>query len=329
MDIYFQNGYGKLYEEIEGGTAEIYNYKSSLGEIKHQYIRREIPFDVSGGSRCYDLITPYGYGGPIVLSGNEDGKKDLCIAFEKEFSEYCKENNIVCEFVRFHPVINNAKDFKEIYNPIFMRHTLGTNLKDYYDPIKNEFSKSCRQSVRQALNKGVTYRVTHNPDNIDSFPEIYYSTMKRDNASEFYYFKQSYFDEILRNFKENILYIEALYQDKIISAGLYLICEGIIHIHLAGTLSEYLFSSSSYLLLYAAAIWGKENGCNLIHHGGGITNSLDDSLYLYKKKFAQNTEFDFYVGKKIWDYEKYERFCMHKNVSPDIDFFPAYRSHVR
>ena len=35
--------------------------------------------------------------------------------------------------------------------------------------------KTCRKNIRQALNKGVTYRVTKSPENIDSFKEIYYS----------------------------------------------------------------------------------------------------------------------------------------------------------
>lgn len=155
MDIYFQDGYGKLYEEIEGGIAEIFNYKSPLGEIKHQFIRREIPINLPDEKKYYDLITPYGYGGPLVSSATENKRVELCRAFGVEFHKYCMKNNIVSEFVRFHPIYNNAIDFKELYQATCIRKTLGTNLKDYYDPIQSEFSKSCRKISAKQLIKAL------------------------------------------------------------------------------------------------------------------------------------------------------------------------------
>ncbi|MEG1578858.1 MAG: hypothetical protein RR336_08850, partial [Oscillospiraceae bacterium] len=66
MDIYFDENYGKLYEEIECGTAEVFRFSSELGEVKHQFIQREIPILLADGKTRFDLITPYGYGGPLV-----------------------------------------------------------------------------------------------------------------------------------------------------------------------------------------------------------------------------------------------------------------------
>ena len=34
-----------------------------------------------------------------------------------------------------------------------------------------------------------------------------------------------------------------------------------------------------------------------------------DSLFLFKKQFASNTNFDFYVGRKVWMPEKYIDIC--------------------
>src|SRR5699024_12822376 len=102
--------------------------------------------------------------------------------FENEFSAYCLSNNIVSEFVRFHPVINNADSFKDIYKPTFIRKTLGTNLKNYDDPFQEEFSRSSRKKVRQTLKKGITYEVIENPKDLDDFKKIYYSTMDRNKA---------------------------------------------------------------------------------------------------------------------------------------------------
>ena len=59
--------------------------------------------------------------------------------------------------------------------------------------------------------------------------------------------------------------------------------------------------SPAYILRYAVTVWGKENGYKLIHHGGGRSNSEEDSLYLFKKNFAKLYDTDFYIGKKIWN----------------------------
>ena len=114
--------------------------------------------------------------------------------FEKVFGDYCEKNNIVSEFIRFHPIINNAKDFTSIYNVIYNRNTLATNLKDYDDPFTSEFSKSCRKTVRQVLKSGVTYKITKSPTNLETFKKIYYLNMERKEATDYYFFNDEYFN---------------------------------------------------------------------------------------------------------------------------------------
>lgn len=324
VDIYFDANYGKLYEKMENGFQKIFEYEDENGKIVNQFILREIPYKVD---ECtyYDIISPYGYGGPIITELHGD-KEKLVLEFEKAFSNYCEENKIISEFVRFHPIINNAIDFKNVYNSIYMRKTLGTNLKDYDDPFQNEFSKSSRKTVRQVLKSGVEYAIEISPENLDEFKRIYYLNMERKEADEFYFFDDEYFNMILKYYKENIILVKAIYEEKIIAAGLYFIYNGIIHAHLSGTDTEYLNLSPAYVLKYATVIWGKENGYKLIHYGGGLSNSEEDSLYVFKRKFSQNTDFDFYIGKKIWNKDIYKKLCEVRNVVDD-GFFPAYRKN--
>ncbi len=325
MDIYFEEKYGRLYEKIENGKVDIFEYKNELGSIRTMFIKREIPMKIDNKT-YYDLITPYGYGGPIIVDCIDNiSRQKLVQEYYKSFKTYCEANDIVSEFIRFHPILENHNDFKDIYNVQYMRKTLGTNLKDFDDPIQSEFSKKCRNVIRRALRNGITFKIEKNPDKIDEFKDIYYSTMDRNNASEYYYFDDEYFDNIINNFKENVILVKAIYEEKTIAAGLYFIFNKIIHEHLSGTLNEYLELSPAYILGYAVTLWGKENGYELIHHGGGRSNSEDDSLFKFKKKFAKNTEFDFYIGKKVWDIEVYNKLCELKGVNKNTEFFPAYR----
>ena len=98
-----------------------------------------------------------------------------------------------------------------------MRKTLITKL-DEEDVIQNQFSKSARKNIRRALNKGITYKITKTPDNINSFKEIYYSTMDRNNATDYYYFDDEYFENVLKYYRENLLFVEAYFEDKVIAS---------------------------------------------------------------------------------------------------------------
>ncbi len=328
-DIYFSTKYGKLYEEIENGKLEVFRYNSSIGSISTMFIKREIPI-ILGEDTYYDIITPYGYGGPIVENCyDESNKSELVKGYHEKFMSYCLENNIVAEFIRFHPINNNAKDFMEIYDVEYVRKTVGTNIKDYDDPIQSEFKKGCRKEIRKAANSGVTFRIERCPSNLDVFKEIYYKTMDRNGANDYYYFDDKYFDDILRDFKNELLITELIFEDKIIASEMYFISDRIIHAHLLGSLDEYLYLSAGGMLEYATVIWGKENGYDYLHHGGGRTNDENDSLFRYKKKFGKNTEFDFYVGKKIWNKEIYNKLIEASNVDSNVDFFPVYRSKLK
>ena len=326
-DIYFEENYGRLYEEIENGIHEVFKFHHDLGTVRHLFIKRPIPKEIDG-KIYYDLISPYGYGGPLILNCQQGSENELAARFKSSFQQYCMDNNVVSEFIRFHPVVENAEHFKECYDVVHIRNTVGTNLEGYDDPVASEFSKSARKNIRQALRAGVEFRVTVNPNNVKDFKEIYYSTMKRNHADSYYYFDDGYFNKLIQYFHKHILLVEVIYEGRVIGMGLNFIYGDLIHTHLSGTLENFHHLSPAYILQYALAIWGKENGIRLIHEGGGRSNSLDDSLYLFKKQFGKNTDFKFQIGRKIWNEEIYQTLCKAAGVEESAEFFPAYRTKL-
>lgn len=321
MDIYFTSAWGDVNRFIEKGKPQIFTYESEDGKITNQYIIREIPILIDG-KQYYDIASPYGYGGPHIESCTN--KERLLADYEHDFGKYCADNDIISEFVRFHPIANNAVDFREVYNAEFSRKTVGTSLESD-NPFETEFSKSARKYVRRALKAGVEWKVVKAPENVDSFIEIYYSTMERDKATDFYYFPKEYFNRCLELFGNDIILVEAIYEDKIIAAGFYICSGDTIHAHLSGTLKEYIDMSPAYVIKYATALWGKENGYKLVHYGGGTTNSPEDKLFLFKCKFTRDTLFDFYIGKKIWNSEIYSR-LVEITGKENAEYFPQYRA---
>ena len=324
-DIYYNEFYGKLYEKTENGALEKFEINSKHGKIEHLFIKRLIPSE--GEEKFYDIVTPYGYGGPLILECIN--KEELLIQFEKEFSEYCKKNNIIAEFIRFHPIFANALDFNKMYDVIYSRHTVGTNLKDYEDPVKSEFSRSLRREIRKAEEKGITVKTILNPQDLSIFKKLYEETMRRNNADSYYYFPDSYYEYIIKYLGKEVLEIQLIYEEEIIASEMYFVEGNLMHAHLLGSSQKMLELKAGAMLEATAARWGREHGYYYIHHGGGRTSADDDALYMYKKKYGKNTEFDFYVGKKIWNEKKYDEFTKSQELKLGRkitdDFFPKYR----
>ena len=321
-DIYFEPGYARLYAK-DGAEAVEYIYRSELGAVSNLFLKR--PIDET--EAYYDIITPYGYGGPRIteLAPGAD-KQRLIAGYMDDFASYAGKKGIVSEFVRFHPILGNGVDFHEVYNSTLDRQTVGTDLT-YDDVFQSEITRQARKNIRHLLSDpAVRYEVDDHPKSLSDFLSVYYSTMDRNGAGDSYYFGEDYFAEMLRSFPEHLMTVKVFYSERLIAMCLCFRYGDVIHIHLSGTVAEYLHLSPAYVLRYAVIEYGKNNGYRLVHSGGGRTGSAEDTLYKYKKQFGKNTSFDFYLGRKIWNETVYKQLCQRRGVSLDTAFFPAYRA---
>ena len=91
-----------------------------------------------------------------------------------------------------------------------------------------------------------------------------------------------------------------------------------MHYHLAGTHTDYRKYAPSNLLLYEAACWASERGVKQFHLGGGIRE--DDNLFRFKKQFNKNGYLSFYIGRMIYDKDKYSYLVsLRKQINPSFD----------
>lgn len=321
-DIYFEPDYARLYETDDNKAVE-YSFECEYGIITNLFLKRNVDIQISDGIQYYDLVTPYGYGGPVIHSATD--KEKLIAAYMENFKSFTARENIIAEFVRFHPIIGNALDFKEAYKAIYDRKTVGTTLT-YEDVIGTEFSKHKRKDIRRIFkNPEIRYEIDENPTSLDDFVEIYYSTMDRDGADDYYYFDKFYFQHMLESFRGHITTGKVFLGEKLIAMGVYFRYGKYLHAHLSGTISEYLKYSPAYILKYALAIYGHEKGYEVIHYGGGSSRSEENGLYKFKREFGKNTIFDFYIAKKVWNEEVYKSICDAVGANINTEFFPAYR----
>lgn len=326
LDIYYNIDYCKLYEK-KNEKIEKFIYENEIGKILNIFLKRKI--EISLDKEYYDITTPYGYGGPIILDLKDKNKKDILIQeYYEAFSKYCEKNNIVSEFIRFHPIYQNALDFIKIYDINFSRKTIGTNLKDYIDPVSSEFSKSAKREIKNAQKNNLSVMIIEKPENLNDFKKVYFETMARNSADSFYYFDEYYFNNLIKFLTNSILLIQILENEEILASELYFKNGQILHAHLLGVSQRGLELNIGSLIEATAAQYGKERSYYYIHHGGGRSSDPEDGLFKYKKKFGKNTEFDFYIGKKIWNKEIYDTLVNKKEITVEeknSNYFPLYR----
>ncbi len=246
----------------------------------------------------FDWETPYGYGGPLSDSMVSEKSQNLFLA---ELSEYCKENGVVSQFVRFHPVLGNDKLVPKVIEPRYLRDTIYIDTSSEALIMQNMDTKN-RNMVRKAVKNGVTIEERPVEDYKD-FISMYEQTMLRDNADEYYMFDDEYFKS-QSQLSEYASLFYAVRNGRRISGAIMYYNNRFMHYHLSGTFAEERSYSPGNLLLYEAACRASKMGISKFHLGGGI--EPDDSLFSFKKKFNKNGRLQFVVGRTIFNENGYE-----------------------
>lgn len=321
-DIYLTKTYAELYTEKEQGVAKTFDFVSPNGKIRNVFIKRSIPY-TSGNQEYYDITTPYGYGGPMIAEAVN--LESLLEEYFEAFHQYCLQENIVSEFVRFHLLENQEvrEQFKG-ETQLIGQHIV----RDLKQQREEDFHKSVLQSVRRAERLGVKVIFDETGQYLDEFLEVYTSTMDWHEAKEFYYFDKSFFEQIHNSLNGHFLYVHAFLEEKLIGTRLILHGDKYAYYFLGGALREYSTYKAASLLDYKIIDRLQEEGKEYYVFGGGYHG--EDGLYKYKNKFSQRGKLPFYVGKKVHQPEIYEelveRRSLEGNFDPDTLFFPLYRS---
>ncbi|MBR1796592.1 MAG: peptidoglycan bridge formation glycyltransferase FemA/FemB family protein [Clostridiales bacterium] len=261
----------------------------------------------------YDFETPYGYGGPLCDSAIPENSQKC---FLKEINEYAHANGIISQFVRFHPLLMNHEDAPLVFETRYLHDTIFIDTESPELIMQNMDSKN-RNMVRKAAKNGVTIE-RRSIDQYQDFLPIYFETMEKDDAEEYYFFGEDYFKAQLE-LKNNACIFYALLEGKPIAAAIMYYNDRFIHYHLAGTHTEYRKFAPSNLLLYETACWASEQGIKKFHLGGGITQ--DDNLFGFKKQFNKNGRLPFVIGRTIFNNSSYDK-LMQIRKSADPDFNP-------
>lgn len=320
-DVYYLSGYVKAFLIHGDGDPQLFYYEQDGLRAIYVYMKRKTA--VEG---WYDSITPYGYGGVLFEGDTSDANLE---AFWNAYVQKMKEESIVCNFVRYHPVLANAGPMKVLSEVIDLGKTVALDL-DSPEVIWQNIVPKNRNMIRKAEKNGIEIHHAADMDLFKDFVQIYNTTMDKDNAEEYYYFGEEFYKSIHEDLNGHYEMFYATYEGKIIAMSIMLFANKQMHYHLSGSVLEYRNLAPSNLLLYKAALWGCEQGYKTLHLGGGV-GSGEDNLYKFKAAFNRESDYQFSIAKMIFDHEKYDALVAERaNRDPEFNkesrFFPLYRS---
>lgn len=338
-DVYYLSGYVRAFEIHGDGEPQMLYYEEdsnaeSKAKLRGIYVYMKRPTALEG---IYDSITPYGYGG-FLLEGldtssnttlNANSNAERLQTMWSAYVDKMKEEGVVDNFVRYHPVLANAVAMKPCSEVIDLGKTVAMDLTNEEVIWRNIHSKN-RNMIRKAEKSGIEIKHGQGLELFEEFIKIYNATMDKDHAQKYYYFSPDFYRSIHLDLKNNYEMFWAEYEGKIIAMSIMLFANGKLNYHLSGSDFEYRSMAPSNLLLYKAAMWGYEQGMKTFHLGGGL-GSEKDSLFKFKIAFNRFSDYQFSISKHVFSQTHYDALVANRAAHDDSfdresNFFPLYRS---
>ena len=328
-DVYYTREYVKPFAIYEKSKPYLIYFKGKKMRLSYVVLKYDIADDFHFKSilekdKYYDIQTPYGYGGPLVENYNKEDTKEF---FEK-LNLYAKENNIVSQFLRFHPLIENHKYFEDFIKTKTFKQTVYLDLESR-DKIYKNLNDKCRNMVKKAIKNNIEIKIDNSETSQETFKKLYRQTMDKNHAEKFYYFDEEFFENTFKTLSETCDIFNAVWQGIVIASAIILKSKKIIHYHLSAQDKNYSKFGANNLLLFEAASYFSNLNKTKFHLGGGEESR--DNLLIFKKSFNKNGLIDFYIGSNIFDNEKYTRLLqirkdLDKNFNKDNNFMLGYRA---
>jgi serine/alanine adding enzyme len=396
-DVYFTAAYHLVWQRNGDGLARGAIFENADGAVLYPFLLR--PLDTApalvaatghGGDPWrgrFDISSAYGYGGPLAAVAGEEplelpddpeaasgtgpgpvvtpASARLLAAFRHEFSAWCREQGIVSEFIRFHPLLQTEAGMTAAADadPTAGAETGGATPSVEIVPAnvtvwcrlstpeahRATLSSSARRNLRKADRAELTFGVETSDEAWARFIELYTETMRRREASDYYLFPPRYFDdcrELLGDAAalltvrrpapavsvDGAAGLSAARGDvepgEIVAAAFFLRSEQAIHYHLGGSDSAALAERPNNLLFVGAMDWGAELGAAAMHLGGGYLAGGEDELLRFKTGFSP-LRARFYMGRCVHDQVRYDEAVISWRATGGEDsggYFPAYRA---
>lgn len=330
--IYHRPDYIKLLGDHYGAEPELFVYGDKNSFVYYPYLKRRLSrlsfvSRESVSSKIWqgtDIISSWYYGGPIVWSkyNSPELKKRLIKEFRQTFEDYCTRENIISEFIRYDPLLENSKQFEEVLDVQLDRETVYVDLSQSEQEIWERFEGRNRTSIRKAREQELEVENTSCKEAVERFTEIYIQQMKEKNASDHYLFDESFFLKMSKRLGDSFQLFLIKFSEKIIGGGIVLRDGGKSHDYLRATMPDYWNYQPNNYLLYKEILWTRKQGDRVFDLQGGRPG-----VFEFKKAFSPSRG-QFFISTICHNssiYLELVKLAREAGVDVNDGYFPDYR----
>lgn len=300
-DVYFTPEYYSLYQSYGDGEARCFVFERNGELALYPFLINPItPLGYELDKEYYDIQGAYGYNGVISSTDN----KDFVRAFWETFDGWCQDNDIIAEFMRFHPIIKNHKLGESHFKLIHDRNTVFLDLTQTENEIFSGFDKGTRQHIRKAAKTIEIKPAGRTEESIQLFNYIYRQNMEHVNSIPYLYFNLQHFRNMFK--MDDIEFFFAWQGDKPIACYSGLVSDCYYGNYLRASLTEFNRTGVNTLMYWSMIRSAKAHGCHYVHFGGGTNSDPNNSLLHYKMNFSK-TITEFWIGKKVHNEDVYSQ----------------------
>lgn len=277
--------------------ARLFLFECEQGRLAYPFCLKKLSlhpeYSEKGENRFY-LDTVYGHVGPLYEG---DSVEKIWQACEKDFRQYCEDENIVLIQERFHPVYQNQiKLFPE--SQVYEKRKLVVCTTLDFENLYHTTHRKNRRYLRMAKENDLQF-IQAGIEEIDDFLALYYDTMERNQAEEVFYFEKEFFVFLHEELQELFTLFFCYKDGKRIN--------GTISLHSPTSGIGFVMGNDRNYRKYNLGFVSAANFLDYFNTidmsklivGGGNTTALDDPMLRSKMKYTQEEPVSFYVGKTV------------------------------
>lgn len=317
-DVYHLAGYARVCDTHEPQRVQLGVVSSSSATLVAPVMLRAIDREVAGDNDLVDVVSPYGYPGPVCSSSDIDAQSKL-FGF---LLSGLREVGAVTAFIRCHPLIGIELGAMERFGTVVIpgEHVI-VDVAHLPDPLTASFRADHRRGVRLLREAG--YRIEIDGEgHLEAFPDLYAENMRRVGAEAYYLFPDLYFAALATELPNNLHTVAVIAPDGQVAAiSLLLLCGSLAAYHLSATDPRFLAAAPAKLGIVGLIEASSRLGVERLNLGSGL-GGRKDSLYEFKSGFSK-ARAPFATGRFVLNEEAYQ--ALSGGGASSADFFPPYR----
>jgi serine/alanine adding enzyme len=324
-DVFWLSSWPLLWQQRGEGRAYGALYRDDEGAVLYPFLLRDLERVSYLGPEfagLRDVTTPAGFGGPLCPHGTGE---ETVAAFRAAFEDWCREQRVVAEFIRFHPLLETRLmlqrhlKIEEVGQVVWLRLDQGTRVID-------SFSSTTRKNVRAAREAGLTCHIETSAAAYERMGELYLDNAVRRRALPAYRLDADHFLQLRQTLGSHQTLFGIRNEGRMVAGAVFLRSPDFVHFYQAGADRHFAHLRPINLLIFEAMQWACGLGATALNLGGGYRG--EDEWFRFKAGFSPHRA-PRPVGHVVYladEYARAEDRRLEQGRIVDCDYFPLYRS---